>query len=319
MNDIDSTNTDIDATSKLENVVIKAKKVVIKKNAVLSDCKLFSPDGEIVIGENVEIKERSILNAFKGIRIGDRTIIDRDVYVGGMQSEQSAFEMGSDGVVLYRSYLNTTRKITVGNNVGIGGYCQIFTHGAWPNALEGGPYKFADIEIENDVWIAWGIMIMPGVTIEKKAIVGTGSVVTKDVPAGAIVAGAPAKVIGRRAIQVSANKKDKIMREMLGDFSRYLDGFLKVRNKKLDGRNSVTIKFEDGGGLYYAQNKDSLSQTGYVLISYRIPEGAKKQNEWIELDTLQCNVKSKHAVDFVSFVRRYGIKLKNQDSRFAES
>jgi hypothetical protein len=155
---------------------------------------------------------------------------------------------------------------------------------------------------------------MPGVTIRKKAIVGTGSVVTKDVPAGAIVAGAPAKVISKRVQALRANQKDRIMREILEDFNKYSDGFLKVRSKKLDDRNSVTIKFEEGGGLYYVQNRNSLNHTDYVLISYRIADRAKKQNEWIELDTLQCNVKSKHGLDFVSFVRRYGIKLKNQDS-----
>ena len=49
--------------------------------------------------------------------------------------------------------------------------------------------------IEDDAWIGAGAIILPGVTIHKGAIVGAGSVVTKDVPPYSIVAGNPARVI----------------------------------------------------------------------------------------------------------------------------
>ena len=312
-NTIDSPDATVDSSAKLSNVVIQARKVLIKKDAVLSDCKLFAPDGDVIIGEGVTIKERSILSAFKGIRIGNRTIIDRDVYVGGMQSEKSMLEIGNDCVVLYRSFLNTTRKIMIGDNVGIGGYCKVFTHGTWPNALQGGPFSFADVEIQDDAWLAWGVMVMPGVTIMKRSIVGAGSVVTKDVPSGAIVAGAPAKIIGRhKALQ--PRQKDKVMRGILEDYASYAAGFLKAKNKLEKNKDgSVAIKFEEST-LHYAP-KTMQPATGRILISFKISASAKKQHqEWIELDTLQRRVKSKAATDFVSFVKRYGIKLKPSDA-----
>jgi len=126
---IKSGNVRIEGGSKLTGVQITAKKVVIESNTSMTDCKLFS-DGVVTIGENTVIKERALINAFKSISIGDRTIIDRDVFVGGMQSEKGQIEVGSDCVILYRSYLNTTRRISIGNGVGIGGYCLIFTHSA---------------------------------------------------------------------------------------------------------------------------------------------------------------------------------------------
>ncbi len=52
--------------------------------------------------------------------------------------------------------------------------------------------------IGNDVWIGHGAFILPGVTIGDGAVVGAMSVVTKDVPAYAIVAGSPAKVVRYR-------------------------------------------------------------------------------------------------------------------------
>ncbi|WP_425549873.1 sugar O-acetyltransferase [Celeribacter arenosi] len=52
------------------------------------------------------------------------------------------------------------------------------------------------VRIGADVWIGGGAIILPGVSIGDRAIVGAGSVVTKDVPADAKVAGNPARVIG---------------------------------------------------------------------------------------------------------------------------
>ncbi len=54
------------------------------------------------------------------------------------------------------------------------------------------------IIIEDDVWIGANSVILPGVTIKKGAIIGAGSVVTKDVPQYAIVCGNPAHIIRYR-------------------------------------------------------------------------------------------------------------------------
>lgn len=61
---------------------------------------------------------------------------------------------------------------------------------SWPNK--------GDTEVGNDVWIGHEALIMPAVTIGDGAIVASRSVVTKDVPAYAIVAGNPAKIIRMR-------------------------------------------------------------------------------------------------------------------------
>ena len=53
------------------------------------------------------------------------------------------------------------------------------------------------VVIEDGAWIGAGAIILPGVTVGKKSIVGAGSVVSRDVPAFTIVAGNPARQIGR--------------------------------------------------------------------------------------------------------------------------
>ncbi len=73
----------------------------------------------------------------------------------------------------------------------------VFGHG-WESAMpDSWPYR-GDIVVGNDVWMGYGVTVMPGVTIGDGAIVATRSVVTKDVPAYAVVGGNPAELIRYR-------------------------------------------------------------------------------------------------------------------------
>jgi acetyltransferase-like isoleucine patch superfamily enzyme len=60
-----------------------------------------------------------------------------------------------------------------------------------------GIYK-RDVRIAHNVWIGYGACVLRGVSIGENSIVGTNSVVTKDVPANAVVAGVPAQLIRMR-------------------------------------------------------------------------------------------------------------------------
>ena len=64
--------------------------------------------------------------------------------------------------------------------------------------LERSPDMFRHVTIGNDVWTGHNVNIMAGVSVGDGGIVGAGSVVTKDVPPFAIVAGAPARVVRMR-------------------------------------------------------------------------------------------------------------------------
>ena len=61
-----------------------------------------------------------------------------------------------------------------------------------------GIYK-RDVNVGHNVWIGYGACILRGVTVGDNAIIGTNAVVTKDVPANAVVGGVPARVLRMRA------------------------------------------------------------------------------------------------------------------------
>ncbi len=80
-------------------------------------------------------------------------------------------------------------KVKIGNNVLLSGHSILIAHDPW---------KSGEIVVGNGAWVGVGVTIIFPVRIGENAIIGAGSVVTKDIPDNAIAAGVPAKVIKYR-------------------------------------------------------------------------------------------------------------------------
>lgn len=93
--------------------------------------------------------------------------------------------------------------VNIGNNVMMGTHCLILSQNHRYNDLsipmcQQGFQEHKPVIIDDDVWIGSRVILLPGVRVGHGAIIGAGAVVTKDVEPYSIVAGNPAKVIGRR-------------------------------------------------------------------------------------------------------------------------
>lgn len=90
-------------------------------------------------------------------------------------------------------------EVWIGDDVLIGPDARLYTpnHPLDPQVRAEGWEIGLPIRIEDRVWLGGSVVVCPGVTIGAGAVVAAGAVVTKDVPAGAIVGGNPARVIGR--------------------------------------------------------------------------------------------------------------------------
>ena len=110
--------------------------------------------------------------------------------------------IGDNVGIAWRTSISVGKTITIGNNVRIAGDCYLAGYPGHPinaklRAL-GKPdedSQVGDITLEDDVWLATGVKVMPGVTIGRGTIVAAGSVVTKNLPCFVLAGGVPARVI----------------------------------------------------------------------------------------------------------------------------
>lgn len=88
--------------------------------------------------------------------------------------------------------ITVSARIEIGNDVKIGANVAISDSGGH-ELVAGDGIKSSPVRIGNNVWLGRGAFVLPGVTIGDNAIVGAGSVVSRDVAADTVVAGVPAR------------------------------------------------------------------------------------------------------------------------------
>ena len=120
--------------------------------------------------------------------------------------------------------------ISIGNNVTIAPRAYILAHDASTKKLIGYT-RIGLVTIENDVFIGAGSIIMPGVTVGEGSIVGAYSVVTEDVPAGSVVVGNPARVIGT-VDKFAARRSSELARMRKFDSKFTIDGGITSQMKE---------------------------------------------------------------------------------------
>lgn len=171
---------------------VQARLVALETVRVGSDC-FIAPDAGI-FGEPT-----------RGVVIGDRCSVASQTFIHGpvtLQDDVSVnvgvcIDGGRRGVV-----------IGAGTRIGAQSKLYAFNHGFAPDApVFEQAVTSEGIVVGVDVWLGAGCGVTDGVTIGDHAVVGMGAIVTRSVPAYAIVAGVPARVIGDRRTWPGATKE----------------------------------------------------------------------------------------------------------------
>ena len=136
------------------------------------------------IGENTVV--RDFVNIF-GCKIG------KDCKIAAFVEIQKGVTIGNKCAIEAFAFIPT--GVTIEDEVFIGPHV-CFTNDKKPRAVNPG-WKVVPTTVKKGASIGAGSIIMCGVTIGEKAMVGAGSVVTKDVPANTLVIGNPAKDVGK--------------------------------------------------------------------------------------------------------------------------
>src|SRR5438067_2050926 len=152
-------------------------------------------DGIAFIGPNVtlQIAKRARVELGRWSWLGHGTKI---------RCHEGVVSIGPKTVLGQECTISAYQRVSIGRECVIADRVMMidFDHGMVevdrPIRLQG-IYK-RDVRVGNNVWIGYGACVLRGVTIGDNAVIGTNSVVTKDVPANAVVGGVPARVIRMR-------------------------------------------------------------------------------------------------------------------------
>lgn len=146
---------------------------------------------------------KTLFNGGKGLTIGRNCFfICADFYYE--QSKIGSLRIGENVAINHNVELDYSGGMTIGDDVWISQDVLIETHShaISPGKKADWPIVRSSLEIEDDVWIGAKAVITSNVKrIGRGAIIGACTVVTKDVPAFAIVAGVPGRIIKQRPIE----------------------------------------------------------------------------------------------------------------------
>ena len=159
---------------------------------------------ELQLGRNVYIGDRVQIFKDKNggpVIIGDRVRIFRDTILD--VGENGRITIGMDTSLHPRCQLNSYKvPIHIGKGVLIAANCALYPHdhGMAPDQhiINQPTQTKGAIFIDDYAWLGAGVIVLGGVKIGKGAAIGAGSVVTKNIPDGAIAVGVPARVIKYR-------------------------------------------------------------------------------------------------------------------------
>ena len=148
----------------------------------------MAPD--VKLGKNVRLY--AFVNLY-GCEIGDETSIGTFVEI------QKGVRVGARCRIQSHTFIcegvTIEDEVFVGHNVN-------FLNDRWPAAVNDdgsvrtpGDWRLERTVVKRRATVGTGAIILPGVIVGEGAVVGAGAVVTKDVPAGAVIAGNPARVL----------------------------------------------------------------------------------------------------------------------------
>jgi acetyltransferase-like isoleucine patch superfamily enzyme len=152
-------------------------------------------DGPVFFGRRLELQiaSRGEVSFGRFVWIGDGTKI---------RCHEGSVEIGAKTVMGQECTISAYQRVRIGAECVIADRAMFidFDHGVVeverPIRLQG-IYK-RDVEVGSNVWIGYGACILRGVSVGDNSVIGTNAVVTKDVPANAIVGGVPARIIRMR-------------------------------------------------------------------------------------------------------------------------
>jgi len=278
-----------------------------------NDCKKIRIENDVIIEDGVHILSRNLY-------LGNGTQIKNNTKISG----QSDFTSGKNVYIDQDCHFDVRRNISLGNEVVISGGCWFYTHMVFQSVLEGAPFKFGPVIVEERTYFGANGFVLPDITIGHDSIIGARSVVTKNVNTGTVMVGQPAKDIGKtsqRTRQLTPAEKNSIVKDILLDF-------IQVHREKITSVKpwdtvdmffiflNQTILFLPRADQFSVVDEKIKKFNNYgILISFEIPEIIKTDCEkngifWFDLASrTKSSKKNKNSLTLERFFKNYGISI----------
>lgn len=223
--------------------MFECKKESIGKNLIIGkNVKIICE--ELVIGDEVIIGDNTNVFLHGKFEVGNLSTLGPDTKIKGNNvSFGSEFfgtgrlEIGGGGwfnpdsnlvikdrCVMHNNHININCPVTIGNHVGLSPNVDLITHGYWQSSLKGFPFREGPIVIKDNAIIGRNSSILPNLTIGESAVIGAGSVVSKNIDAYHVVGGVPAKTIYViEPNSVDLDKKLEISSNIISEYKKSLD------------------------------------------------------------------------------------------------
>ena len=132
-----------------------------------------------------------------GLRAGERSRLMGDLHITGRAGWQDKLTIGADTLITGPLRIDLEAPVRIGDRVRIGHDVMLLTvdHRIGEPEYRCGNSFARSISIGDGAWLGSRVLVLPGVSIGKGAVVAAGAVVARDVPENTLVAGVPARVV----------------------------------------------------------------------------------------------------------------------------
>ena len=159
-------------------------------------------------GFRSRISSPALLTNSSRVRIGKGVCIRKGSRIE-VVSDDGVIEIGDGTSIHFDFHCGASNQVIIGKDVLIAGKVYISDHDHVFDHRELPPRLCRElisspVIIEDGVWLGEGCVVLKGVSIGRRSVVGANAVVTKSVPAGCVVCGVPAKIVRRISIDDSA-------------------------------------------------------------------------------------------------------------------
>ncbi|OSQ53508.1 acyltransferase [Marivita geojedonensis] len=180
-------------SDRLINFVIRAPSAIAMRTRI-ARLRMFG----MQIGQNCWIRRISVPRNPWDILLSERVALDDGVVLltSGKRVARPRLRIGPRVYVNRNVMIDVSDELTIGADTMIGPFVYLTDHdheAKLGQRVGDQPLKAAPTHVGRNVWIGANAIVLKGVTIGDNAIVGAGAVVTKDIPAGAVATGVPAR------------------------------------------------------------------------------------------------------------------------------